>query len=168
MVNAIGSGGGGQVTTSVQQMRSQAAERMLKAVDTNQDGKITENELSKAIAAGGSKKGPSASEIMKQLDQGNKGYITEKDLEAGLAKIDMGTKAQGPAPGGAGGGEAPAGGEGAMAAGGASGASASTSYDPADLNQDGVVTLQEGIQYAMTHYVAPKESQSGNQISLYG
>jgi hypothetical protein len=84
---------------------------VFKAVDTNQDGKITENELSKAIAARGSKQGPSASEIMKQLDQGNKGYITKQDLDAGLAKVDQTQKAQGTAPGVAGGSEAPAGGE---------------------------------------------------------
>jgi hypothetical protein len=161
MIGSVGGASGGYDAASIQQMRTQVAERMLKAVDANQDGKITEDELSKAIQAQGNKKGPSAAEIIKQLDQGNKGYLTEQDLEAGLAKADQAKQSQGPPRGGAGkagGGEAPS-------AGG--GTSAATSYDPADLNQDGVVTMQERVQYALQQYAAQKEAQPSNQLSIY-
>lgn len=161
MVSSIGSGSGAFDTASIQQVRSQVAARMIKAVDTNQDGKITEDELSKALAARGNQQGPSASEIIKQLDQGNKGYITEQDLEAGLAKADQSKPAQGPPRGGPGGGEAP------PPTGGSSGTSTTTSYDPADLNQDGVVTTEERMQYALSLYIPQKETPTGQQVSLY-
>jgi Ca2+-binding EF-hand superfamily protein len=138
-------------------MRSQVADRMLKAVDTNQDGKITEDELSKVVEARGNKQGPTAAEILKQLDQGNKGYITKQDLENGLAKADQEKPTQVAQPAMPGGGGAPP-------AGGSSSTS-TTSFDPQDLNQDGKVTMQEMVQYALNLYAAQKEAQSGNQAS---
>ena len=169
MVSSIGSGSSGYNTASIQQMRSQAAARLLKAADANQDGKITEGELSKAMQAQGNKQGPSAAEIIKQLDQGNKGYITKQDLEAGLAKADQGKQIQGPPRGGPGrGGAPPAGaGGGSSSAGSSSSASTPTSYDPEDLNQDGTVTLQEKTQYALKLYAAQKEAQPHTQASVY-
>jgi len=38
--------------------------------------------------------------------------------------------------------------------------SASALYDPRDLNQDGIVTYAEEMQYAMTHSLAAQQSQS--------
>jgi hypothetical protein len=133
-----------------------AADQIFKAVDTNQDGKITEEELSNAVEAQGNKQGPSAAELFKQLDQGNKGYITKQDLEDGLARADQ---SQAPPAGGAGGGGAPP-------AGGGGGGSSTTSYDPADLNQDGVVTMQERMEYAQKVYAA-QEAPTSRQASVY-
>jgi hypothetical protein len=145
MVGSISSAVASYSTTQAQETRSLAADRILKAVDTNQDGKITEDELSKAMVAQGNKQGPSAAELFKQLDQGNKGYITKQDLEDGLAKADQAKQPKAPPAGGGGGGGAPP---------AAGGTSTTTSYDPADLNQDGVVTAQERMEYAQKAYAA--------------
>ena len=154
MIGSIGSSSGGYDTASVQQMQSQAAAKLFRTVDANQDGRITEDELSQAMQAQGNQSGPSAAELFKQLDQGNKGYLTEQDLEAGLAKVDQGKQAQGTPKGGPGGGSSASSGT-------------TTSYDPEDLNQDGTVTSQERIQYALNLYTAREGTQTGNQASVY-
>ena len=137
-----------------QQIRSQTADRIFKKVDTNQDGKITKEELDSALEASGNKQSTSAAEIFKQLDQGSKGYITRQDLEAGLAKAEQGGPAQGP--------PAKAGGRGAHGGGGDSTVDAT---DPADLNQDGTVTLREQVEYALKVYAAQKDKAS-SKISI--
>jgi len=157
MVNAISSGGGGYGAASLQQAESQAADRLFKAVDTNHDGKITEDELSQAMQAQGGQQGASAAELFKQLDQGGKGYITKQDLEAALAKADQAQSARGRAPKVRGGGAEEGG-----------GTSLIQSYDPEDLNQDGRVTMQEWVQYALQVYEAQKDAQAGQQTSVYG
>ena len=176
MVSSIGSMSGGYDAAQIQQMRSQAADRLLKAVDTNQDGKITADELSTAMGAQGDVQSSSTSEIFKQLDQGNKGYITKQDLEDGLAKAQQGQETQsqqtqapqsatppggGAAAAGGGGGSAPTAGSSSTSA------STTTSYDPADLNQDGTVTMQERTQYALKLYEAQKETSSSGRASVY-
>jgi hypothetical protein len=167
MVSSISSGSGGVDTASIQQIRSQAA-RMLKAADTNKDSKITENELSKAIGASGSKSGPTPAEIMKQLDQGSKGYLTQQDLEAGLAKADQAKPAHAPRQSGSGGGAAPAaGGAGSPSTARTSGTTEQDTYDPADLNQDGTITVLETVQYAQQVYARQQEPPTHNQLSLY-
>ncbi len=40
--------------------------------------------------------------------------------------------------------------------------SASAVYDPQDLNQDGIVTYAEEMQYALTHPLAAQQSQSSS------
>jgi Ca2+-binding EF-hand superfamily protein len=159
MVSSISSTSAAYSATQTQETRSVEADKILKAVDTNQDGKITEDELSKAMAAQGSKQGSSAAELFKQLDQGSKGYITKQDLEDGLAKTDQ---AKAPSTSGSGGGGG--GGGGSSSAGGAT--STTTSYDPADLNQDGVVSAQERIEYAQKAYTA-QHATTSQQSTVY-
>ena len=177
MAGSISSVSGSYDTAQIQQMRSLAADRLLKAVDTNQDGKITQDELSKAVDSRGGQQGPTTAELFKQLDQGNKGYITKQDLEDGLAKADQRSPPAGPPPGMSGGGGPPPagadGGGGAAAPAGSSssassGASTTTTYDPADLNQDGIVTMQERLQYAAKLYAAQEQAPSSSkQASVY-
>jgi hypothetical protein len=167
MVGTIGSGSGGYDTASTQQTRSKVADRILKEVDGNQDGKITRDELSAALDARGVKQSSSVSEFFKQLDQGDKGYITKQDIENGLESVAQSAPAQAqPAarPGGGGGGAPPAGGGGT---GDSSSASTASSYDPQDLNQDGVVTMQEQLQYVLNLYTAQTEAGSSSQASVY-
>ena len=85
MVSSIGNGSRGYDVAAIQQIRSQTADRLLKKIDTNQDGKITKDELRAAVEASG-KPSSSALELFKKLDEGNKGFLTKQDLEDGLAK----------------------------------------------------------------------------------
>jgi len=161
MLGAISSGAGSYDVAIRQQMKAKEADRILQRVDTNQDGKVTEDELSKAVQANGNKQGVSAAELFKQLDQGGKGYITRQDLEEGLAKAEPGTASLGQAPSGragrGGGGDGDA----------AGGASTTTAFDPEDLNEDGKVTNQERIQYMLKVYAAQKEAGASQAGGVY-
>jgi Ca2+-binding EF-hand superfamily protein len=162
MVSPISSGSGSYDTISIQrQMRSQAADRILKKVDANQDGKITLDELGKVLEAGGNQQGPSAAELLKQLDQGNKGYVTKQDIENGLAKAEQNKPAQGQQR------MRPGGGGGSPPTDDSTSTSTAYSFDPQDLNQDGVVTMREKIQYVLNLYAAQQEAGSSVQASLY-
>jgi hypothetical protein len=183
MAGSISSVSGSSSTAQIQQMRSQAADRLLKAVDTNKDGKITEDELSTAMGAQGSKKqGASAAELFKQLDTGSKGYITRQDLEAGLAKAAQSTQTQASststpssstastAAGASGASSGGGGGAGSTSATPSPGAAVTTpTFDPEDLNQDGTVTMQEKLQYTAQLYAAQQELQgtSSKQNPIY-
>ena len=112
MVGSIGSWSGGYDTASTQQTLSKVADRILKEVDGNQDGKITEDELSAALDARGVKQSSSASEFFKQLDQGDKGYITKQDIENGLESVAQSEPAQAQQAARPGGGGAPPAGKG--------------------------------------------------------
>ena len=160
MVGAIGSGSGEFDTASTQQTRSKVADRILKEIDGNQDGKVTRDELSAALDARGVKQSSSASQFFKQLDQGDKGYLTKQDIENGLESVARSAPARAQAasrPGGGGGG----------GTGDSSSASTTSSYDPRDLNQDGVVTMQEQLQYVLNLYNAQIEAGSSSQASVY-
>lgn len=71
--------------------------------------------------------------------------------------------------------QAPSGGDGASSGGASqtssagnsssSTSSASAVYDPRDLNQDGIVTYAEEMQYALTHPLAAQQSQSSSAQS---
>lgn len=162
MVSSISSPSGEYDAAQIQRLRSKAADRMLKTVDANQDGKITESELSTVLDGQSSKVSATTDQLFKQLDQGNKGYITKQDLEDGLAKADQtgsGQKTQSTTKGAGPGGPPPAGGGGSKSAAASGSAAATTAYDPEDLNQDGTVTMQEAQQYAANLYQAQAQSQ---------
>jgi Ca2+-binding EF-hand superfamily protein len=139
---------------SVQHARSLAAQQMFQSADSNSDGKITEDELTRSMAARGNNEGPGAAELFKQLDQGSKGYLTQRDVEAGLEKLGQSQPAQDVPRSGP-----PEGGGGASAA--------ATTFDAEDLNQDGRVTMQEKVQYALKIYLAQKEAESVHGASVY-
>ncbi len=143
MVSAIGQGNSSNNAYAVQQARSQVADRIFKQADGNQEGKITEDELTAAMESRGDPK-TAAAAIFKQLDQGNKEYLTRQDLEAALEQKPA-------SPGGT----------------AASGVASTAIYDPQDLNQDGQVTSQENLQYAANLYAQQKEaSPKGKQTDL--
>lgn len=158
MISSVGSGGGGPESAFIQQARSRAADRLFQKIDANRDGRITQDELSRAMGASG-KQGAGAAVAFQQLDQGGKGYISRQDLEDGMAKADQATQAQAQQKGVARAGK----GEG----GGGGGAPVVASPDPEDLNQDGRVTMQEKLQYAEQRYAARQQARTGNQVSAY-
>jgi hypothetical protein len=143
-------------TASTQQTRSKVADPILKEVDGNQDGKITQDELSAALDARGVKQSSSASEFFMQLDQGCKGYITKQDIENGVESVAQRAPAQAE--------RLPAGNGGTK---GSSSTGSTSSYDPRDLNQDGEATMQEQLQYVLNLYTVQTEAGSSSEASVY-
>lgn len=169
MVSSIGNSSGASDLAAAQQIRSQMADRMMKAVDTDQNGKITEGELTTAIEASGRRQGLTSSELFQQLDQGGKGYITREDIQSGLERTAPNQSSAVPPPPVQGGG--PRGGGGAPPARESESTTSSSTYfyDPEDLNQDGTVSSQEQMQYLLDQYtVQSREAPSLQTFRLDG
>lgn len=148
-------------TTSAQ-AQSKVVDKLFEKADTNQDGKITKDELTKSVetdsaSAGGSDRKISVDEVFQMLDAGGKGYITKQDAAEGLDKLaQKATEAA----------EKPAGGGGGGRAGGGTAASASaTEYDPRDTNQDGTVSAQEQMAYELKQYTQASTVESSTGAS---
>jgi Ca2+-binding EF-hand superfamily protein len=82
MLSSVSSSGTGSA-----QNQSQIVDRIFKKVDSNQDGKITRDELAQALRTSSGGQGPSVDDIFAVLDTGNKGYITKQDAADGLDKL---------------------------------------------------------------------------------
>lgn len=116
----------------------QAGDDLFGKVDTDGDGGVSQTELQALLEkmSGGtaSKTGVSSDELFSQLDADGDGSLSEAEFDAGRPSGGAGAGAVGgmppPPPGGPGG---PAG----------ASASNSTTYDPLDTNEDGVVSAAE-------------------------
>jgi hypothetical protein len=86
MVSSIGGSSGGFDLSAMKQMQ----EKMFKAMDSNNDGKVDKNELStfqKTQQANGVQGGPSVDEIFKNSDSNSDGGITLQEMQDSMAKI---------------------------------------------------------------------------------
>jgi len=86
MVSSIGGGSGGFDMSAMKQMQ----EKMLKSMDSNNDGKVDKNELSafqKTQQANSVQDGPSIDEIFKKSDSNSDGGITLQEMQDSMAKI---------------------------------------------------------------------------------
>jgi Ca2+-binding EF-hand superfamily protein len=128
-------------------------DRLFKRADTNRDGKITKSELTQALESDSVNLGTGEDQkakvdaIFNLLDPGGKGYITKQDATDGLEKLaqmqaDRSAAATPPARHGGGGGDGGGGGTTVTA----------VDMDPADTNQDGKVSMQEEMTYALKQY----------------
>jgi Ca2+-binding EF-hand superfamily protein len=146
-ISAIGNGNKPAADPTARATR--LAAKMMKDLDSNQDGHIDQKEFVNGLAA----KGVSAEEAAKQfeaIDTRKTGSIGKADIAAaiqsGALKPPVGGRPSGDkAEGGERGGGKPARAGGAGAAGGAA---ANKTYDPADTNQDGKVSEQEARVYS--------------------
>jgi hypothetical protein len=119
---------------------SQIASRMMRELDTDKSGTIDKKEFVSGLVA----KGSSAEEAGKQfdaIDTKKTGTIDKADIESALKAGQLKPPAGGRPPGGAG----HAGGA------GAAGGGSSKTYDPADTNEDGKVSIQESLVYDLSH-----------------
>lgn len=127
-------------------------------LDTDQKGYLTVSDLASAvvnISSQGSQLSADdaqaqAEEMFAKMDSDGDGQVTLSEFEDAAPPAPPQGGAGGPPPAGAGGGG------GAAAAGSAS----STSYDPADSNEDGTVSEQERQAYAAKH---PTQQAQGQQ-----
>jgi Ca2+-binding EF-hand superfamily protein len=136
-ISAIGNGSAPAADPAAR--ASRIAAKMMKDLDTNQDGSIDKKEFVTGLTA----KGVSAADAAKQFD------AIDTQKTGSISKADIATAIQSgalkPPAGGrpAGGGDKDGGGK----PGGAGGAATKT-YDPADTNQDGKVSEQEALVYS--------------------
>lgn len=166
MLSSIGSVSSLYDTSAGAQAQSKVVDKMFEKADTDQDGRITKDELSKSLESSGSQVGGTdrkirVDEVFQMLDTGGKGYITKQDVAEGLDKLaQAAAESTDKATGGGGGGK----GGGAAAASG----STTTEYDPRDTNQDGTVSLQEQMAYDLKQYTQPDMlDTSTNKTSTY-
>jgi len=148
-VNGIGNSAGFDIS----KMASTIAAKMVKGLDTNEDGSLDKNEFVTGLTA----KGISATDAAKQfdnIDTTKSGKVTQADIEA---DIKTSARKGGTPPGGKGGpppGGGPGGGKASGSAGQTGGSSTTSSaktYDKMDLNRDGTVTTEEALVYGLKH-----------------
>lgn len=126
--------------------KGQAGDDLFGKVDSDGDGSVSKTELQALLEAmsGGtaSQTGVSSDDAFAALDADGDGSLSQAEFDAGRPSGD-GPQAGGmPPPGGPGG---PGGAGGPRGAGGAQASSESTTYDPLDTNEDGVVSIAERL-----------------------
>lgn len=139
-------------------------EEAFKQIDSTGKGYITVSDLASAIvniSSEGKNLSQSdataqAKDAIQKMDTNQDGKVTQSEFTAAASKPStQGGQTSGPPPGGGGGG--PPGG--VMSA---SASESSTSFDPADTNKNGTVTLVEQQVYAIKH---PSSSTSMSGLS---
>ena len=141
-ISAIGAGTAAAADPSAR--ASRFAAKMMKELDSNQDGSIDKNEFVTGLTA----KGVSAEDAAKQfdaIDTQKTGSISKADITTAIQSGALKPLAPGRS-GGRGDGDGDRGG--GKPSGAAGGAAASKTYDPADTNQDGKVSEQEALVYS--------------------
>jgi len=138
---------------------AQFAARMVKELDSNGDGALSEAEFTAGLTAKGVS-AAAAADRFDSIDTKGTGKISQADIASAIK-----------APGGKGqrpGGSPPGGGPsrgGAAQAGGSAKSNGETTYDPADTNQDGTVSTVEAVIYSFKHAAAAitKAANAGQQ-----
>jgi hypothetical protein len=163
------------------QMADRMADRMLKDLDTDGDGKISKSELLKAsqAAASSSSSGSSSSSstdsasldaLFTALDSDGDGSVSKAELSAFVEKTapkeppSGAPPAGGPPPGGPpppmSGTDSASSSSSTDASGSTSATSTSATNDPADTDNDGTVSAQERMVYAYKQLMAALQSMS--------
>jgi len=142
---------GTESTDSTSAATGKAGDDLFGKVDSDGDGAVSQTELQALLEAmsGGtaSQTGVSSDDAFAALDTDSDGSLTQAEFDAGRPSGD-GAQASGMPPGGAGGAGGPRGAGGPGGPGGTGGAgstSETTTYDPLDTNEDGVVSLTERL-----------------------
>ncbi len=132
-------------TDSASAAIGEAGDDLFGKVDSDGNGAVSKTELQALLEAmsGGtaSQTGVSSDDAFAALDSDGDGSLTQAEFDAGRPSGGE-AQAGGMPPGGAGGAGGP---RGAGGPGGAGGTSETTTYDPLDTNEDGVVSLTERL-----------------------
>lgn len=156
---------------------SKMAGRMMKDMDTNQDGKVTKDEFVAVLKEKGFSEDDAGSQF-DAVDTQKTGEITQTDIESAIrgGKIGPARSGGNPPPAGAGGPPPAGGGPGGAGAAGKSSESQSDNttktYDPADTNKDGTVSAQELIAYELSQATKDAVTQTtasntGNNVDEF-
>jgi hypothetical protein len=146
-IKAAGSGAAHGFDAS--KMASKIASKMMSDLDPDNTGSVSKDQFVSALTA----KGVSSADATKMydsIDTKKAGSITKSDIESAVKSGSLKPPAGGPA-GGSGRPHGPGGaGPGGPAGAGPAGSSASSkTYDAADTNEDGTVSSEEELLYAL-------------------
>ena len=133
-------------------MASQMAEKLVAEFDANEDGGIDKQEFLDGLSTRGVGQ-EDAESIFAEIDESGAGKITQSDIENAMKKL----AANNPPPEGMPPPPPPP--EETEEADGDS-STTSTTYEKADKNKDGDVTIQEQLEYLLTHPEDPAQSVS--------
>lgn len=186
-MSSIGAIGGSNYVTAQPVRRAerpdvaQTAKKLFSALDTSGQGFIQKADLQNAFKQSSSTANPTGissggvDDLFSALDGDNDGKVTQQEFTDSLQQLAAGRDAQ-PSPGmvppgggmgGPGGAPPPSGGGlGTQALGGSTSSKTSgptTSFDPADTNQDGTVSLQEALAYAQSNANSNSASSTDGQ-----
>lgn len=173
MIGSVGSPGGINSPSAAQ------FQKLFKKLDANGDGSIDKSEFESALksSAPNAAAGANINKIFSAIDTNGDGKISDGEFSVFATKMTQ--KSNDAKSAGSGGKGAPegvprGGGQKSSSSAGSSGAAPSSSstsqtFDPMDTNQDGVVSLQEEMAYALAHPDPGKSmaSQSGSPLSSY-
>lgn len=150
-INATGSGTVPRFDPS--KMAARMASKMMGDLDPNNSGSVTKDKFVAALTAKGLSSAD-ATKMYDSIDTEKTGSITKSDIESAIKSGSLKPPAGGP-PGGTGrphghdGAGAPGGSGGSAGAGKASASTSSKTYEAADTNQDGTVSSEEALLYAV-------------------
>jgi EF-hand domain pair len=143
-------------------------EQAFRQIDNTSKGYITESDLASAIVnispegknLSQTEATAKAKDAIQKMDSNQDGKVTQSEFTAAAPKPPaQGGQPSGPPPGGGPGGPPPGGPGGGKPA---SDSESSTSFDPADTNKDGTVTLVEQQAYTIKH---PSSSTSTSGLT---
>ena len=158
-IDSIGSSSGFDPTL----MASKMAQKIVSEFDANEDGSIDKQEFSDALQTKGISQ-EDAEKIFDSMDESSTGKITQSDIEnainnmaaAGMPPEGMGAPPPPPPPDEAEESEDSA----------SNSDDDNTTYEKADKNKDGEVTVQEQWEYILTHPDSQSLNLSGSSSSV--
>ena len=182
-INSISGSGFSMMTSGTKRPDpSKMVDDLFSKLDTTGKGYLTKSDLQSAAtqssgsdssnSSGSTSSSTNVDELFKKLDTNGDGKITKEELTSGMKQL---ADALGPQNGTSGGGKA-AGGTAPSGSGNANSTSStngtsstqssstSKTYDPADTNQDGTVSAQERIAYALKQ-LASQLNESASSTS---
>jgi len=178
-INSIG-GGGIQMTSGMNRPDpAKFVDNLFTKLDTTNKGYLEKSDLQSALnqihgsgsSSSSSNTSASVDEIFKKLDGNSDGKITRDEMSSGMKKLADALDSQfnqmrmKGSPGGGKGGPPPVQ-PGTSGTSSSQASSAEKTYDPADANHDGKVSLQENIAYELANLSsAPTSSDTDNTAS---
>ena len=149
-IESIGSSGGFDPAL----MASKMAQKIVREFDTNEDGSIDKQEFSDALQTKGISQ-EDAEKIFDSMDESSSGKITQSDIEKAIQNM----AAAGEPPEGMGAPPPPPPSD-------ETEESDDSTYEKADKNKDGEVTVQEQWEYILTHPDSQSLSLSESSSSV--
>ena len=167
-INSISGGGFSMMMSGTKRPDpSKMVDDLFSKLDTTGKGYLTKSDLQSAStqlsgsdssnSSGSTSSSANVDELFKKLDANGDGNITKDELASGLKQLAGGTP-----PSGSGNANSTSSTNGTSST---QSSSTSKTYDPADTNQDGTVSAQERIAYALKQLASQLQSSASSTSS---